>query len=135
VPAPERSNPSGGGELAAEPAPVELTPEPAPESEAAGVVTPQVVRRRNRGSRGARFLSFIFKAIAILIWIGSVMVLVGSGTDMFSAVGYGTLFDMLDTLLSDNAIVTVAGGFLLGLIVFGIGSIIGLLGDIRRNTR
>jgi hypothetical protein len=54
---------------------------------------------------------------------------------MFGPMGFGTLFDVLDILLSGNAIVTAVGGFITGLILFGIGAIIGLLGDIRRNAR
>jgi hypothetical protein len=105
------------------------------EAAAVEVVTPQVVRRKNRGSRGARFLSLVFKILAVFIWLGTVLVLVGSETNMFGIVGFGTLFDVLNILLSGNMIVTAAGGFITGLILFGIGAIIGLLSDIRRNTR
>jgi hypothetical protein len=94
-----------------------------------------VARRLPRRGAGASFLAVVLKAIAILIWLGTAVIIAIPGFDAISASFSNDLEATLSSLLNNATVGTVLNGFIIGLVFFGIGEIIGLLNKIRRNTR
>jgi uncharacterized protein (DUF2062 family) len=60
---------------------------------------------------------------------------VAPGADFLNRSASSDLTDFLNTFLNDSTIGTVLVGFIAGLVFYGIGELIALLNDIRRNTR
>jgi hypothetical protein len=102
---------------------------------AAVSIPSSVVRRLPRRGTGASLLAVAFKAIAILIWLGTVLILVMPDVDLVISRFSSDLAIILSTLLSNGVVGVALGGFIIGLVLFGIGEIIGLLSNIRRNAR
>jgi hypothetical protein len=94
-----------------------------------------VMRRLPRRGAGASFLSVVLKAIAILIWLGTVLIIAIPGFDVIRASFSHDIEATLSSLLNNATVGTVLNGFIIGIVFFGIGEIIGLLNKIRRNTR
>ena len=143
APAPEALTPA----LTTTPAPEVLTPAPAPapattpalEARPAGtqsVIIPPLPEspRRSRASAGARAISGIFKAIAVIIWIIAAVILAMSINSIVQA-GSTTLDSFINQLVNHSSITTVVVGFVVGLAFFGFGVVISLLNDIRRKLR
>jgi hypothetical protein len=95
----------------------------------------RVASARARRGVGAVVLAFVFKAIGILIWIASVAAFLAPGSDLLSGLTPSNLTDFLNIFVNDSTLVTLLIGFIVGLAFFGIGELIALLNDIRRNTR
>ncbi|MDR1082427.1 MAG: hypothetical protein LBL27_00985 [Coriobacteriales bacterium] len=96
----------------------------------------KVLQKNTKRSAGARMLALVFKIIAVLFWVAAVLMILVSAVDIFG--GGGGNYDWMnifDRLVENGALIVILGGFILGLIFFGIGEVIGLLNDIRKNTR
>jgi type II secretory pathway component PulF len=94
-----------------------------------------VVRRLPRRGAGASFLAAVLKALAVLIWLGTVAIIVIPGFDVISDSFSSDLTATLNALMNNNTVVAALIGLILGFVFFGLGEIIGLLNTIRRNTR
>jgi hypothetical protein len=95
---------------------------------------PEIPRRRSRASAGARAISGLFKAIAIIIWIVAAVIL-GLAVNTIIQAGPTTLDGFINQLVAHSSTITVIVGFVVGLAFFGFGVVISLLNDIRRNIR
>jgi hypothetical protein len=101
---------------------------------------PASVRKANakssyRKGKGVKVLANTFKAAAIVTWILMLPAIISSVFIIIDGITNFTL-DGLAIELSTNETVTAAGiGIVAGFVLFGIGEIMVLLNDIRRNTR
>jgi O-antigen/teichoic acid export membrane protein len=79
-------------------------------------------------------LAVVFKAIAIMTWVASLVILVGSLSEIPAPRPDDGPIGMLGLLLIDSSVMSVLSGIVVGFILFGFGTVISLLNDIRRNT-
>jgi hypothetical protein len=99
-------------------------PEPPPLSASRNdVVAPgwEAFASQRKEGRGARLFAPVLKSVAVVVWLASVLVLVLA------------LLSLLPDMFS--AITSSALGIVMGFFLFGLGVVINLLDDIRRNTR
>jgi hypothetical protein len=81
-------------------------------------------------------LSVIFKVIAVVIWALSLFQIISLGSGVLGAQESGQSFlATIEAFMSVEGIFTACAGFVVGLVSYGIGEVIGLLNDIRGNTR
>jgi hypothetical protein len=96
---------------------------------------PDIIERKGRRGAGSRALAFGFKVFAILLWLGSLLVLGLFGSDFLRIVSLGNPTAMLTALVADDMVCAAVGGLLFGFIIFGVGEIIKLLNRISRTSR
>jgi hypothetical protein len=93
----------------------------------------KITREGRRKGGGAAFFAVVFKCLGILILLGSLITIALSLSAFFDTQASSNLTDTLRVFLSDAMLGASFNGFVAGLIIFGIGEIITLLNDIRRN--
>ncbi|MDR3036832.1 MAG: hypothetical protein LBU31_00245 [Coriobacteriales bacterium] len=72
----------------------------------------------------------------MLIWGFSIFQIVSIGSSVVGAQGSDkSLATVFDVFMNTDGIVTACAGLVVGLVAYGIGEVIGLLNDIRGNTR
>jgi hypothetical protein len=104
-------------------------------SAAAVEATSKNGRGKHIRSKGAATLALIFKGIGILIWFASVTAIILSVGSLFNTQLSIGSSDIADALLNNLALKFGVDGLVSGFIVFGIGEVINLLNDIRRNGK
>jgi hypothetical protein len=77
----------------------------------------------------------VLKTVAVLVWLGSVVAFTVPGIVIMNNGPYANVANLLIVVLSDSMITTGLFGFVVGFLLFGVGEIITLLNDIRKNTR
>lgn len=84
---------------------------------------------------GTRVLVLVLKAVAVLVWLGSLTALLVPGVAILGDTLYLDLANVLGLLAGSSVITSALGGLIAGFVLFGLGEIIALLDDIRKNTR
>ena len=90
---------------------------------------------RKKGGAGARALAVILMTCAVIIWIIELVLLIGAGPSIMDGIADSSLEDIIVFLANNSSVISAVVGFFLGLLLFGMGELIVLLNDIRRNVR
>ena len=76
-----------------------------------------------------------FKVCAVIVWLVTLAILIASGSVILNSILNLNLEGVVIFLTGNSAAAAIATGFIVGMVFFGIGELIKLLGDIRRRTR
>jgi hypothetical protein len=88
-----------------------------------------------RSDTGPRIFAGFLKFLACLLWLGSLVSLVILGSTVLSISPSLDLMSALAMVSSSGIIAPVLAGLIGGFLLFGLGEVIVLLSDIRKNTR